>query len=457
MLDYYRLIQDYTSNIRDAYLISKKLYKNKKIFTNIPLHEYTLNIAKEVLVYDEKTIISAILYNPYEYGLDLKTTNLDKQIRKICMDYYYFNFYNLINNPTITPKKIKELITNSFYKIESIIILFAETIVILNYFDKIKDNSFKERFLLIVENAIVPLASQLGMHNFKEKVQDKLMETKYKKEYIKIKLKLAQEYPEKDTIKYRDLIIDFLRKENIKPYLYSYRYKSPGSVFLKINLTRNIPYSEILDVYAIRLVYLTKKECYNALKIITSYFTLYSRKKNSIRDFIKNPKENGYRSIHINIEINGLPVEIQIRTLEMHNAAEFGVAAHFFYKNVESTENDDKLIEYLKEKNIQNSELMDDNYKDFISVYTKDKAEIILPKKSTLLDFAYFLHTDIGTHFFYAIIDSNPVYNKDYLLKNGINIEIHLSKESTLDEDDDTLVFMKKNKKIIKRLLKAKL
>ena len=172
-----------------------------------------------------------------------------------------------------------------------------------------------------------------------------------------------------------------------------------------------------------------------------------------IRDFIKNPKKNGYRSIHLNILLDGSPLEVQIRTIDMHNNAEFGVSAHFHYKNIDFSEKDHRLINILKEKSMVEKPI-DGSYIDYISVFTQTDQEIVIPKKSTLLDFTFSLHSDFAKHFDFAEINGVVIKDKGYLLKNGDQIKIIRTKKTTLEEKDVLYLFDKRNKKKFNLLIK---
>ena len=449
---YDSLIKEYTKNIKMAYEISKKEYKKKYVFDKIPLLEYSLAIAKKLNVYDENIIVSSILYNPYKYGLKLKPYGFSKNIRKICKDCYFLNFYELINNYDMDVKTIKNMIVQSFFKIESIIVLFGESLVILDYFPKIKDPTFKERFLDIVENAILPLSYQLGMQNVKEEILEQLMALKYKKDYNKICKFVSKKFPKENLEILKEIIIDHLKLKNHKPLKYAYRYKSPGSIYQKIYVTKHKKdIFEVLDIYALRLIYNTKKECYKALRIINNNFTVIEEQK--IRDFIKEPKENGYQSIHLNILLDNYPLEIQIRTVDMHNNAEFGVSAHFHYKNIESSEKDSRLINILKQKTMVEKS-RDKGYNDYILVYTITNQEMLIPKKSTILDFAFYLHTDFAKYFSYAEVNGKVIKNKSHILKNGDKIKIVRENRMNLSKKDLNNLFVTKNRRKLTNLLK---
>ena len=441
---YNQLISKYTTEISKAYNLSCELYGKQKVFENIPKIDYVLNISINLVEYDEDIIIAGILYNPYLESINLKNYNLNKNIRKICKDTYFINFFDLLNNYDISEEKIKEYIIQSFFKIESVLIVFGEVITILDYLDKIRDDKFKKRFLNIVEKSIIPLAYQLGVYNLKDKILNKLIQIKYPKRFLNVENYLKINFPEKNLEIFKEIIIDYLKLRNLKPLFYEYRYKSIGSFYQKIYVNRLVSIDQITDVYALRVIFENKKDCYKALNLLKNNFLLYNSR---ITDLIKNPKKNGYQSIHLRLNIDNYPIEIQIRTAEMHNNAIYGVSSHFHYKNIsELSLKESKILEYLKsETSVSVNKSAD--YRDYITVFTATNQKIIIPKKATIFDFAFYLHTNFVKYFDYAIINDVVVKNKNHWLKNGDKITIIRSKKITLDVDDKKYLFVKKNKK----------
>lgn len=441
---YTKLIAEYTSEINKAFNLSCKLYNNKKIFGNIDKIDYVLNISRNLTDYDEEIIIAGLLYNPYLESINLKHHCFNKNVRKICKDTYFINFFSLLNNYNISEEEIKEYIIQPFYKIESVLIVFGEVITILDYLDKIKDQKYKKRFLNIVEKSIIPLAYQLGVYNIKDKILNKLIEIKYPKKFLNIKKYLEKNFPKNNLEIFKEIIIDYLKSRSLKPLFYEYRYKSAGSFYQKVYVNRLVTIDNITDVYALRLIFETKKDCYKALNLIKNNFLLYNSR---ITDMIKNPKKNGYQSIHLRLNINGYPVEVQIRTAEMHNNAIYGVSSHFHYKNIsELSLKESKILDYLKSETSLSVNKSSD-YKDYITVFTTTNQKIVVPKKATIFDFAFYLHTTFVMYFDYAIVNGVAIRNKNYLLKNGDEITIVRSRKITLEADDRKYLFVNKNKK----------
>lgn len=209
------------------------------------------------------------------------------------------------------------------------------------------------------------------------------------------------------------------------------RIKHLNSIHRKM-VTRDKSFGEIYDLLAIRIITQTVEECYRVLGIV---HTLFTPVHDRIKDYIATPKLNGYRSLHTTVMApKGQMLEIQIRTREMHDQAEFGIAAHWTYK--EGKPGDDELarslnwVRQLLEGNVDLTEahefmesLKVDLFHDEIFVFTPNGDLKHLPKGSTPVDFAYTIHTDVGSHCAGAKISGRLVSLK-YNLRSGETVEI---------------------------------
>ena len=195
----------------------------------------------------------------------------------------------------------------------------------------------------------------------------------------------------------------------------------------------NASISEIYDLIAIRVIVNTVNDCYAALGIIHAEWKPLPGR---FKDYIAMPKPNLYRSLHTTLmNKNGIPFEVQIRTHEMHETAEYGVAAHWMYKEGRTvqTEMDKRtswlrqVVEEAKDNSEDNSEFAENVVKDYLGEYVyvlTPKGEILdLPIGSTPLDFAYRIHTNVGHHTQHAKVNGNMV-RLDYVLKTNDVVEI---------------------------------
>ncbi len=262
--------------------------------------------------------------------------------------------------------------------------------------------SEEKRFRISEETLVVyaPIAHRLGMSAIKNTLEDLSFYYIYPNEYKKID-DYIKNYQEKIQNTFNLFIEDVnngLRNNfNGKIKIYS-RIKHYYSIYLKIQ-RKGIAIDEVLDLLAIRIITDTPLECYNVLgHIHTTYMPLISR----FKDYIAIPKENGYQTIHTTVFHNTKIFEIQIRTRDMDKIAEFGVAAHWKYKNGHTHLKEPNLnwLHTLEMDNENIEEFYDETKKELfyeeIIVYSPKGELFKMPRGSCAYDFAYMIHTDLG-------------------------------------------------------------
>jgi len=227
------------------------------------------------------------------------------------------------------------------------------------------------------------------------------------------------------------------------------------SLYKKMSL-KNTDINEIYDLNALRIITDTNDHCYNILGIIhANWKSLPGR----IKDYIAMPKTNGYQSIHTTVfsEKNSI-IEIQIRTKEMHEQAEFGIAPHYYYKEKGRSTPLPSTTKWIKDilslqKDIKDNEnylkrIRLDIFRDRIFVFTPNGDVIDLPEQATVIDFAYALHSDIGNKCERAKINGKLVALSEQL-KSGDVVEVETNKNRK-KPNLDWLSFVKTHKAILK-------
>ena len=252
-----------------------------------------------------------------------------------------------------------------------------------------------------------PLAHRFGINKVKIELED--LSLKYLKsdvyrdlaQKIKEKREEREEYIEKVVAPIKAA----MTKDSIKADVYG-RAKHLDSIHRKIQV-RKVPFDEIYDLFAIRIIVNNERDCYHALGIIHSMWKPVS---NRFHDYIANPKPNGYRSLHTTVfGPDNKMVEIQIRTHQMHHVAENGIAAHWLYKEgKQQMSKSDRQMVWLRDvlewqKDMTNpADFMEylkiDLYSEDIFVFTPNQRLIHLPKGATPLDFAFQIHSEVGIH-----------------------------------------------------------
>ncbi|NLM34276.1 MAG: bifunctional (p)ppGpp synthetase/guanosine-3',5'-bis(diphosphate) 3'-pyrophosphohydrolase [Clostridiales bacterium] len=279
-----------------------------------------------------------------------------------------------------------------------------------------------------------PLAHRLGISKIKWELEDLAFRYINQAEYYDLVKKVAEKRVEREA--YIRLIVEQLQanlaKSNIKAEIDG-RPKHFYSIYRKM-VNKNKTIDQIFDLTAVRILVDTIRDCYAALGIV---HTMYKPIPGRFKDYIAMPKPNMYQSLHSTvIGPQGKPFEIQIRTFEMHRTAEYGIAAHWKYKEKGSVESDsdiDKRLSWIRDMLEWQRETSDaeefmeafkiDLFSDEIFVFTPKGAVIDLPAEATPIDFAYKIHTDIGNRCIGAKVNGKMV-PLDYPLKTGQIVEV---------------------------------
>ena len=317
-----------------------------------------------------------------------------------------------------------------------IIIKFADRLHnmrTIEYLPRIK----RHRIAMETRDVYAPLAHRLGMAQVKWQLEDLVLQTLNPKAFGEIdsKIKSSRRVREKYISGITRSLLTELNKNNIQAIVYG-RVKSYSSIYGKM-VKRGKSFEEIYDKLAIRLVVNKIEECYLTLGILHQHFTPI---QDRFKDFIATPKSNAYQSIHTTvIGPDGKLVEIQIRTKEMEETAEIGVAAHWYYKqDGASSKSIDSHVQWLRELvEILQAESSDprefmhllkiDLFSDEIFVFTPNGDLFQLPVNATPIDFAFSVHTEVGLHCIGAKVD-HKVVPLNTVLKNGDTVEVLTSK-----------------------------
>lgn len=301
------------------------------------------------------------------------------------------------------PAGLKEMLIAITKDVRVVIVKSAHVLVkAREYVKKVNDEKAKKHFKLI-DDIYAPISARLGISEIKSELQDLSFEFNHQEEYIKLKYDVAHESRANEHMikKIVSSIKTLLTKNNVDCICYG-RVKHLSSIYKKIT-EKNVSLKNIYDIAAARIIVKNISECYAALGIVHSSFTPVDGR---FKDYIAHPKPNGYQSLHTTIYYQNEFFEIQIRTEKMHEFAEYGVAAHFLYKEQKKTLAglDNKLLEIRKIlENIEDAssetilkELSTDVYVGEIFVRTPKGKVIKLVEAATPIDFAYAIHSDIG-------------------------------------------------------------
>lgn len=315
-----------------------------------------------------------------------------------------------------------------------------------------------------------PLAHRLGFYNIKSELEDLSLKFNNPDVYFDIaeRLELAKENREKYIEEFKKEVSEQLLDEGLN-FSIKGRAKAISSIYRKM-LKQNVTFDEVFDNYAIRIIYKSdaKNEKFLAWKIYSIVTDLYHSNPQRMRDWISQPRSTGYESLHLTVlGPDKKWIEVQIRSERMDDIAEKGVAAHYKYKEGFSKNSDEKnfdtwvteIREVLEnQQSLTTTELLD-NIK--LNLYSKEvfvftpKGEIkILPIGSTALDFAFSVHSDLGTKCLGAKVNGKLV-PISYVLQNGDQVDILSSQNQKPKSDWLDFVVTSKAKSKIKAILNS--
>ena len=287
-----------------------------------------------------------------------------------------------------------------------------------------------------------PLADRLGLNKIKTELENLSFKYEHPEEYAEIEKQLAQTQPERDTIfdKFTPPIRQALDEIGMK-YTIKARIKSPYSIWRKMQ-NKHVSFAEVFDILAIRIVFTPKNraeevnECYRIYSALPQIYTPHPQR---FRDWLSNPKANGYQALHNTfMSKQGKWIEVQIRSDRMDDIAEQGFAAHWKYKEAGAAYDENELDRWLNSI----KEILDDPQPDTLDLLDTIKLNLFtseimvftpkgelktMPAGSTALDFAFSIHSFLGSHCFGAKVNHKLV-PLSYKLRSGDQIEIITSR-----------------------------
>ena len=453
-----------------AYKIGLKAHEGQKRQSGGKYFDHCIEVCIQLIAWnmDLNTIIAGLLHDTIE-DTELSVKELEKIFGK--------DITNLVNGVSklsgIKFRDSKHKQAENFMKmflslsqdLRVIIIKFSDRLHNMRTLKYLPEKK-QERIAVETRDLYAPLAHRLGMNNIKIQFEDLTFKVLDKKNFNSIKRKVRESYRQrnKHIDQFCNNITSQLKKYNIESEI-SGRAKHYYSIYKKmINQTKL--FSELYDILAVRIIVNKTEECYSVLGIVHQ---LHTPIQNRFKDYIATPKSNGYKSIHTTIFTeDGEQLEVQIRTKEMDELAEIGVAAHWKYKkNDFSTDSNNvidgnvkwlrELVEMLKSDERDSKEMLEllkiDLFQDEIFVFTPGGDVKELKDGSTPLDFAFEVHSEVGMKCKGAKVNGKIV-PLNTVLKNGDKVDILTATNQTPNQAWLKIVQTTKAKTRIKRYLK---
>ncbi len=427
------------SLIKKAFEFAKKIHEGHMRLSGDPYISHPLAVSEILagLEQDEVTIAAALLHDVIEDG-DVSRGDLaasfSEDVARLVEGVTKLGRLTFESREERQAENFRKMFLAMGEDIRIIIIKLADRLHNMQTLKFLSREKQKETSLETKE-IFAPLAHRLGMWRLKWELEDLAFRFLEAKKFEEVKEKIAETRLERESYlsDFNKKVNDVLGKVDIKAEIYG-RPKHFYSIYKKM-VEQNLEFEELYDLMAIRIIVDTIKGCYAALGVIHAAWKPIPGR---FRDYIAMPKSNGYQSLHTTvIGPGGRPVEIQIRTREMHRVAEYGVAAHWRYKEGATDKEFDAKMSWLRQMLDWQTELKDakdfmeslkiDLFVDEVFVFTPKGAVFDLPVGSTPVDFAYRVHTEVG-HRCIGAKTNGRIVPLDQKLKNGDIVEITVGK-----------------------------
>ena len=437
-------------SIIKAFEIANKGHKNQKRYSGDPYITHPLNVAIYLsdLSMDIETITSALLHDLIE-DTDITYDDLKKEFGTTVADIVdgvtKLDKINYNSKEEAKADGIRKMVVAMSKDIRVLILKLADrlhNIQTIDYVDDWKKERIAEETLYVY----APLAHRLGLQNIKHVLEDTSFEILFNKQNEEINNLIKKANPDREkNINYAVDVINNLLSDNSISADVSGRPKHNYSIYKKI-INNGLSFNEINDLVGIRILTDDVKNCYTILGLIHANFQPVLGR---FKDFISMPKFNLYQSLHTTVLTkDGQRMEIQIRTHDMHYRAEYGVAAHWKYK--ESPINDlqqwtddlSSISDEYPEPNEFLSHMKLDFYEEEVFCLTPNGDVITLPNGATPVDFAFAVHTQVGEKLIGAKIN-NKLVSLGTSLKTGDTVEILTTKDNEKGPSRDWLNFVK--------------
>ncbi len=434
------LDEDKVKMVYDAYLFSAEAHEGQTRMTGEPYIYHPIAVARILaeMRMDEKSLVAAILHDVIEDTDILKEQIVDQfghEVAEIVDGVTKLNHLHFDNKQEAKAESFRKMILAMVNDLRVILIKLADRLHNMRTLGIMRPDKAR-RIAAETLEIYAPIANRLGMNIMRHDLEELGFQAYYPMRYRAIKEAVLKTRGHQTAIvkKIQTALENNLNKEHINCRVLG-REKHLYSIYHKMQ-DKHLKFSEVYDVYAFRLVVDNVDTCYRSLGVVHA---IYNPIPGKFKDYIAIPKVNGYQSLHtILFSPFGVHIEVQLRTQEMHNVAENGIAAHWGYKEGEGNANGSaiaqtKTREWLKgllelqKKSGNPIEFLEsvkmDLYPDEVYVFTPNGEIMKLPRGATVIDFAYAVHTDIGNTSVAAIINGNHIPLSTQL-KNGQSVEI---------------------------------
>ncbi len=415
---------------------------------NFGFHPVVLDIQTAALVGQEiglhREILISILLNrcvqQQVITIDEVKERMGENVARMLINLTQINRL-YAKSPTIESENFRNLLLSFANDMRIILIMIASRLVLLRRLFDTGDDAGRRQVATEASKLYIPLAHKLGFYKLKSEMEDLSLRYTEPDIYAELSRKLQETAASLEGYmsSFIHPIETALHKNPHIKYRIKGRTKSINSIWQKMK-RQKLPFENIYDLFAIRIIIDSepqneKSECWQVYSIVTD---MYTPNPNRLRDWLSVPKSNGYESLHTTvIGPEGRWVEVQIRTERMDAVAEHGLAAHWRYKGIKSEKGLDNLLasirdtlEHLSEEDVSENKFKMELYKDEIFVFSPKGDLYRLTKGATILDFAFCVHTGVGSRCTGALVNGRNVPIR-HTLSNGDQVEIITSNSQT--------------------------
>ncbi len=443
------LTPEQMNKLGETFLFAAEAHKDQKRKSGEP---YIIHVLSAALIlagmrFDMPTLEAALLHDTLEdtgttseelqekFGADVEM--LVRGVTKLAGD----DVKKFMSREDLTGENLRRMFIVMARDIRVVLIKLADRLHNMRTLGVMKPEK-QQRIARETMEIYAPLAHKLGIYQIKRELEDLSFMYLQPDLYHELQERVKRRMPEMESVikKAIDVLEKRLQKDNI-PCRIKGRSKHYYSIYEKMQ-RKKLSFDELYDILAVRVLVSDVSTCYAVLGIVHA---LWSPVAGQFDDYIANPKSNMYQSLHTTVMAFGVPLEVQIRTHEMNNLAEYGIAAHWLYKSggsklkgldarlmwirqaleVAEDENSSEFMDVLKSDILLTSE---------VYVFTPQGKPMILPNGATTLDFAYAVHTEVGNHCVGATINGRIV-PLNTQLHNGDRVNILTSPQGSPSKD----------------------
>jgi GTP pyrophosphokinase len=450
-----------------AYVFAMKAHGSQKRASGDPYFSHPIEVAGILtdLKLDDSSIITALLHDVVE---DTGTTLDDvedvfgKEIARLVDGVTKLGRLELQSEETKHAENFRKLLVAMSEDIRVLLVKLADRLHNMQTLHFIAAPEKRRRIARETMDIYAPLAERIGMHGFKDQLEDLAFAELNKdgRDSVLARLDFLRGQGQDLSERIIGELRQRLAEEGVTAAV-SGRMKTPYSVWRKMQ-RKNITFEQLSDIMAFRVVVGSLGDCYHALGLLHSRYPVVPGR---FKDYISTPKPNGYRSLHTTIiGPERHRIEVQIRTHEMHEVAEYGVAAHWKYKQ-DSPQVEGRQYRWMRElldildhadnpeEFLEHTKL--EMFQDQVFCFTPKGAVIALPSGATPVDFAYAVHSEVGDTCVGAKVNGRMVQLRTPL-QNGDQVEIITSKAQTPSPDWEQFVVSGKAKARVRRFVRLK-